>query len=57
MARTLTALLDAAAAVIAALRHDHQALREHLDSCTGRLVDLEERRTQKEHQGPMTGPC
>lgn len=40
--------LDAAATVIAALHHDNQALREHLDSRSGPLADLS---TQRERHG------
>ncbi|GAB3977514.1 hypothetical protein GCM10029978_067430 [Actinoallomurus acanthiterrae] len=36
--------LDAAATVIAALHHDNQALREHIDSRYGKVVDLNEHR-------------
>jgi hypothetical protein len=37
--------LNAAATVIAALHHDNQALREHIDSRYGKVVDLDEHRT------------
>jgi chromosome segregation ATPase len=37
--------LDAAATVIAALHHDNQALREHIDSRYGKVVDLDGRRS------------
>ena len=50
--------LDAAAVVIAALHHDNQALREHLDSRTGKVADLDERRTgHSPGRGPIIGPC
>jgi len=48
--------LDAAATVIAAPHHDNQALREHLDSRTGKIADLDERRADRRSGGsPIIG--
>lgn len=47
--------LDAAATVIAALHHDNQALREHLDSRRGGLADLATRR-EDGRGGQIIGP-
>ena len=44
--------LDAAATVIAALHHDNQALREHLDSRSGRLGDLSTHRSERHGPPP-----
>jgi chromosome segregation ATPase len=50
--------LDAAATVIAALHHDNQALREHLNSRCAPVTGLDERRAHRiPGQGPATGPC
>ncbi|MGI5228914.1 hypothetical protein [Actinoallomurus sp. CA-142502] len=40
----------------AALHHDNQALCEHLDSRTGKIVDLTTRREER-RDGPVIGPC
>ncbi|WEB39079.1 hypothetical protein MOV08_07080 [Streptomyces yunnanensis] len=49
--------LDAAVAVIAALHHDNPVLREHLDSHTGKLDDLDERRADRAGRGPSSAPA
>ncbi|GAA2530957.1 hypothetical protein [Winogradskya humida] len=38
--------LHAAATVIAALHHDNQALREHLDSHSGKVINLDSQRAK-----------
>ncbi|MEU0482829.1 hypothetical protein ABZ260_27045 [Streptosporangium sp. NPDC006013] len=48
--------LEAAATVIAALHHDNQALREHLDSRTGKLADLATRREESRGGPAVIGP-
>ncbi|GAA2255242.1 hypothetical protein GCM10010402_08140 [Actinomadura luteofluorescens] len=48
--------LDAAATVIAALHHDNQALREHLDSRRGGLAELAARRERNTTAAPSTPP-
>ncbi|UQU67466.1 hypothetical protein COUCH_14855 [Couchioplanes caeruleus] len=54
---TLRRKLDAAATVIAALHHDNQALREHLDSRSGHIVDLTGRRSTISSGAQSIGPC
>jgi chromosome segregation ATPase len=50
--------LDAAATVIAALYHDNQALREHLNSTTGKIASIEGRRAgNSQRHSPLIGPC
>ena len=50
--------LDAAATVIAALHHDNQALREHLNSRVATVAGLDERRAHHiPGESPAAGPC
>ena len=50
--------LDAAATVIAALYHDNEALREHLSARTGKIVNIDGRRTSSgQDRSPIIGPC
>jgi len=49
--------LDAAATIIAALHHNNEALREHLNSRTGGLADLTTRRAEQRGSSTLIGPC
>lgn len=52
----LRSKLDAAATVVAALHHDNQALREHLDSRSGSVTDLASRRGQSRMSATTIDP-